>query len=63
VLAKSFAYPYGLTQNLIDRLRAAQIETVGQLANTTDRRLDAIEYVGEVKIKRIREVIYQAIWM
>jgi predicted flap endonuclease-1-like 5' DNA nuclease len=63
VLAKSFAYPYGLTPNLIERLKASGIETVGQLANTTDRRLDAIDYVGEVKIRRIHDVIYQAIWM
>jgi hypothetical protein len=63
VLAKSFAYPYGLTQNLIHRLTSSQIKTVGQLANTSDKKLDAIDYVGAATIKRIHDVIYQAIWM
>ena len=63
VLGKSAAYPYGLTSNLIERLTAARIATVGQLANTPDRSLDQIEYIGEVTIKRIRDVVYQAIWM
>jgi hypothetical protein len=63
VLSKSAAYPYGLTGNLIDRLRAAGITTVGQLANTDDPSLDQIEYIGDATIKRIRDVVYQAIWM
>ncbi len=63
VLSKSTAYPYGLTENLIDRLEAADIVTVGQLANTDNETLDQIDYIGEVTIKRIRDVLYQAIWM
>lgn len=63
VLAKSPAYPYGLTDNLIYKLRAAGIESVGQLANTSDHVLDNIEYIGEMTIRRIRNVQYQAIWM
>jgi hypothetical protein len=63
VLGKSAAYPYGLTPNLIERLTEAGIATVGEVANTTDERLDRIDYVGEAKIKRIRDVVYQAIWM
>jgi hypothetical protein len=63
VLRKSAAYPYGLTANLIERLQAADITTVGQLANTTDRNLDQIEYIGGATIKRIRDVVFQAIWM
>jgi hypothetical protein len=63
VLGKSAAYPYGLTSNLIERLTAARIATVGKLANTPDQSLDRIEYIGEATIKRIRDVVYQAIWM
>lgn len=63
VLAKSVAYPYGLTLNMIERLEGAGIKTVGQLANTKDPELDQIEYIGTAKIKRIRNVLYQAIWM
>jgi hypothetical protein len=63
VLSKSAAYPYGLTTNLIERLKAAGIETVGELANTDNESLDQIEYIGGVTIKRIRDVLYQAIWM
>jgi len=63
VLGKSRAYPYGLSANLIDRLRKANIQTVGQLADTQDHILDDIEYVGQAAIKRIHNVIDQAIWM
>ncbi|NUU44379.1 hypothetical protein [Tardiphaga robiniae] len=62
-LAKSPAYPYGLTADMITRLREAKIETVGQLAAADDATLDAIEYFGAAKIKRIRAVVQQAIWM
>ncbi|MCI0621796.1 MAG: hypothetical protein L0387_09015 [Acidobacteria bacterium] len=63
VLGRSKAYPYGLTTNVIDRLSQAGIVTVGQLANSSDEKLDNIDYIGTVKIKAIRDVVYQAIWM
>ena len=63
VLRKSAAYPYGFTDNLMERLTGAGIATVGQLATTDDVTLDQIDYVGGATIKRIREVVYQAIWM
>jgi hypothetical protein len=63
VLAKSKAYPYGLTEDKIARLKAAGIKTVQELANTTDNQLYAIDMVGEVTIKRMRNVTLQAIWM
>ena len=62
-LEKSKAYPYGLTELKIDRLRAAGIETIGQLALTSDETLLRIESVGEVFVDRIRSVVAQAIWM
>jgi hypothetical protein len=63
VLFKSKAYPYGLTQNLIERLQGAGIKTVGELASAKDEQLDKIDYLGTAKIKRIHEVVHQAIWM
>lgn len=63
VLGRSQAYPYGLTSNIMDRLTAAGMKTVGQLANSSDRELDRIDYIGTAKIKIIRDVVYQAIWM
>lgn len=63
VLGKSSAYPYGLTDTIIQRLSAAGMKTVGRLANATDSELDRIDYIGAAKIKVIRDVVYQAIWM
>ncbi len=63
ILGRSPAYPYGLTEPIIQRLSAAGMATVGQLANATDQELDDIDYIGEVKIQAIREVVFQAIWM
>ncbi|KVW70000.1 hypothetical protein BGV51_14880 [Burkholderia ubonensis] len=63
VLGRSAAYPYGLTEPIIQRLSAAGMKTVGQLANANDAELDKIDYIGAAKIKVIRDVVYQAIWM
>jgi len=63
VLCRSHAYPYGLTSTIIERLSTAGILTVGELASKTDQELDNIDYIGTVKIKIIRDVVYQAIWM
>jgi hypothetical protein len=63
VLARSRAYPYGLTANIIERLVGAGLLTVGQVANSTDAQLDRIDYIGNAKIKVIRDVVFQAIWM
>ena len=63
VLAKSKAYPYGLTADKIARLREEGVTTVKQLADVDDARLLAIDMVGPVTIKRIRDVMMQAIWM
>lgn len=63
VLGRSSAYPYGLTAPIIQRLSAAGMTTVGKLANATDDELDKIGYIGGAKIKVIRDVVFQAIWM
>lgn len=63
VLAKSDAYPYGLTEDKIERLKGQGIVTVQQLADTTDDELENIDKVGPATIQRIRNVMRQAIWM
>lgn len=62
-LAKSKAYPYGLTEAKIQVLRAAGITTVGELASASDERLDALEGVGPAMLRRFRNVVGQAVWM
>jgi len=63
VLAKSRAYPYGLTEDKITRLKANNIRTVRELIATSDDRLLAIDMVGIATVKRMRDVSYQAVWM
>jgi hypothetical protein len=63
VLAKSKAYPYGLTADKISRLTTAGVDTVQKLANTSDADLLKIEMIGEATVKRMRDVTLQAIWM
>jgi hypothetical protein len=62
-LKKSTVYPYGLTDDMLYRLGNAGYKTVGDVAKATDEQLDAIYLIGMAKIQRIREVVYQAIWM
>jgi DNA-directed RNA polymerase alpha subunit len=62
-LAKSQAYPYGLTPKKIVVLREAGMLTVGQLAETPDSELLALPGVGEATVARIHNVVGQAIWM
>lgn len=63
VLAKSKAYPYGLTTDKIIRLKNAGINTVKNLADASDEELLNIDRVGEATVRRMRDVMYQAIWM
>lgn len=63
VLGKSKAYPYGLTEDKISRLKASGISTVQKLAEVSDEDLLAIEMVGPATVKRMRDVVLQAIWM
>jgi hypothetical protein len=63
VLGKSKAYPYGLTEDKIARLKAAGISTVLKLAETPDIHLLQIDMVGPATVKRMRDVMQQAIWM
>ena len=62
-LKKSPAFPYGLTDDKINRLKGENINTVGELADCSKERLKEISRIGDVMADRIRNVVEQAIWM
>lgn len=62
-LAKSKAYPYGLTPNKIDVLKNNKILTIEGLAESSDQTLLSMQGIGDKFLKRIRDVVGQAIWM
>ena len=62
-LAKSRAYPYGLTADKITRLKQAGVSTIQNLWDTSDGTLRNIDGIGPSAIKRMRDVMQQAIWM
>ena len=62
-LKKSKAYPYGLSEALITRLIDANIKTVGDLYSATEEELDAIDYIGETRVKQMKNLVSQAIWL
>ncbi|QND75002.1 hypothetical protein [Tardiphaga robiniae] len=63
ILAQSNAYPYGLTNDKIERLEEAGYETIMDIAEATDETILSIYMIGPRSLSRIRDVIYQAIWM
>ena len=62
-LAKSNAYPYGLTPRMVHTLKKANIDTVRDLSETSDKKLDELEWVGPATVRRMRNVVGQAVWM
>ncbi len=62
-LLQSNAYPYGLTLDKVTRLQGANINTVGELVRVDNAALDAIPGIGDVWVKRIKNVVMQAVWM
>lgn len=62
-LAKSSAYPYGLTDNRIQELRSAGFATIGQLAEASDEKLMAVNGIGDKWLDRIKSVVGQSVWM
>lgn len=62
-LAKSNAYPYGLTDGKMDLLKHANYLTIGAVADATDDQLFNIDGIGRKTIARVRAVVNQAVWM
>jgi len=62
-LKKSPAYPYGLSEKIVDRLKAAGINTVRDLYAAPDEELDRIHYIGEVRVRQLKNAVAQAVWL
>jgi hypothetical protein len=62
-LAKSNAYPYGLTEDKIERLKDAGFKTILDIAEASDEQILEIHMIGPRSLSRLRDVIHQAIWM
>ena len=62
-LCKSPAYPFGLSDKIIERLKLAGIHTIRELDLAPDERLDDIGYIGPYRIRLIRNAVAQAIWL
>lgn len=62
-LKKSNVFPYGLTDDKIQRLKEKGYQTVGQLAEATEAQLMEIYRIGDKTVERIKNVVDQAIWM
>jgi hypothetical protein len=62
-LRKSAAYPYGLTELKLQVLTDVNIRTVGDLAGVDDSTLDSLPGINSTWVRRIRNVLGQAIWM
>ena len=62
-LKKSNVFPYGLTDDKIQRLKEHGYDKVGELADATEGDLREIYMIGEKTAQRIRNVVEQAIWM
>ncbi|WID94653.1 hypothetical protein QO058_17665 [Bosea vestrisii] len=62
-LQRSNAYPYGLTFDKVWRLENNGYTTIQDVAEADDEAILSIYMIGPRSLKRIRDVIYQAIWM
>lgn len=62
-LKKSPTFPYGLTEDKINKLKGENINTIGELAACSKERLQEIYSIGDIMADRIRNVVEQAIWM
>ena len=62
-LKKSNVFPYGLTDDKLQRLKEHGYKKVGELAEATEGQLKEIYMIGDKTVQRIRSVVEQAIWM
>lgn len=62
-LKKSPIYPYGLSDPIVDRLHEAGIDTVRDLYEADEGRLDEIPYIGQFRVRKLKNAVAQAIWL
>ncbi len=63
VLKKSNAYPYGLTEAKIEKLREGGFDTVEKIFNASEDDILNIDTLGQGWYLRIQNILGQAIWM
>lgn len=62
-LKSGTSFPFGLTDKKIAVLEGAGIKSIGELANASDALLLSLDGIGDQFLRRIRNVVGQAIWM
>jgi hypothetical protein len=62
-ISKSSAYPYGLSERMIEKLHQAAIHTIRDLYEAPEGQLDDIPYIGEYRVKQLKDIVAQAIWL
>lgn len=62
-LLQGNAFPFGLTENLLHTLEQGGFRDIRDLAKASDQELDGLANIGPAKVKRIRSVVGQAVWM
>ncbi len=62
-LRKSTAYPYGLSERMLEKLHEAGIHSIRDLYEAPEERLDQISYVGEYRVRQLKNAVAQAIWL
>lgn len=62
-LRKSQTYPYGLTEKMIETLLKGGYTNVKGLSEATDEELDKLPWVGTATVRRMKNVVGQAIWL
>ena len=62
-IRKSLAYPYGLSERMIEKLHEAAVHTIRDLYDAKEETLDDIPYVGEYRVKQMKNIVAQAIWL
>jgi hypothetical protein len=62
-IRKSSAYPYGLSDRMIEKLHEAAIHTIRDLYEAPEGQLDDIPYIGEYRVRQLKNIVAQAIWL
>lgn len=62
-LAQGVKLQYGLSIFVMDTLKNGNYQTVGDLVKVTEDQLRLLPNIGEVRARRIMNVVDQAIWM
>lgn len=62
-LKKSRTYPYGLTERMIETLQQGGYTTVKRLSEASETELDQLHWVGAATVRRMKNVVGQAIWL